>query len=261
MEQSGYGREGFAAGYDRFRPRPPEALLNLLCTEAQSERPRLVVDLGTGTGLSARAWASRAERVVGVEANPAMAAQAEAQTAEPNVSYVIAYASDTGLEPGEADIVTCSQSFHWMEPKSTLAEATRLLRSGGVFAAYDYDWPPVVQWEVEAAFREMLDRIAEFRSGRGMAIGNWRKAQHLERMERSGRFRFVREVVLHGTEHGDAERLIGAAHSLGPMTVLLADGVGEDELGLEALKEVAHRVLGDRTWTWLMGYRVRLGIK
>ena len=40
-----------------------------------------------------------------------------------------------------ADIVTCSQSFHWMEPEPTLAEIARILRPGGVFAAYDYDWP------------------------------------------------------------------------------------------------------------------------
>jgi hypothetical protein len=55
-------------------------------------------------------------------------------------------------------------------------------------------------------------------------------------MEASGRFRFVREVLLHGVEEGDAARLIGTAYSLGPLTVLLADGVGEGQLGLAALK-------------------------
>jgi SAM-dependent methyltransferase len=261
IEHTGYGREGFAAGYDRYRPRPPDALLDVLSAVAQAERPLLVVDLGSGTGLSARAWAMRAERVIGVEANPAMVAQAEARTAERNVSYVEAYADQTGLPSGEADLVTCSQSFHWMEPEPVLAEAVRLLRDGGVFAAYDYDWPPVVHWEVEAAFGQMLRRIAQIRRKRGLPVGGWRKAQHLERMEASGRFRFVREVLLHGVEEGDAARLIGTAYSLGPLTVLLADGVDEDELGLAALKDTARRVMGDRPWPWLIGYRVRLGVK
>lgn len=261
IEQSGYAREEFAAGYDRHRPRPPKALLDVLTATAQTERPRLVVDLGTGTGLSARAWATRAEHVIGVEANPAMVAEARAQTRQSNVSYVEAYADRTGLPAGEADLVTCSQSFHWMQPEPTLEEAVRLLREGGVFAAYDYDWPPVVHWEVEAAFQEMLRQLAKHRREHGMVVVGPRKAQHLERLEASGRFRFVREVVLHGIEEGDAERLIGAAYALGPLTVLLSHGLSEDDLGLAALKDTARRVLGDRTWTWRIGYRVRLGVK
>jgi hypothetical protein len=30
IEHTGYGREGFAAGCDRYRPRPPDALLDVL---------------------------------------------------------------------------------------------------------------------------------------------------------------------------------------------------------------------------------------
>ena len=119
-----------------------------------------MVDLGSGTGLSTRAWADRADEVVGVEASPEMRDQAEAATAAENVRFVQAYAQETGLPDGVADIVTCSQSFHWMEPEPTLAEAARILRPGGVFAAYDYDWPPVVHWEVEAAFEELVGRSA-----------------------------------------------------------------------------------------------------
>ena len=103
------------------------------------ERPRLVVDLGSGTGLSTKAWAERADEVVGVEASPEMRVQAEQATAADNVRFVQAYAQATGLPAGGADIVTCSQAFHWMEPEPTLAEAARLLRPGGVFAASDYD--------------------------------------------------------------------------------------------------------------------------
>lgn len=32
---------------------------------------------------------------------------------------------------------TVAQALHWMEPASTLAEVARILRPGGVFAAYD----------------------------------------------------------------------------------------------------------------------------
>lgn len=73
-----------------------------------------------------------------------MKAQAESETLAPNVDYLERFASNTGLAEESADIVSCSQSLHWMEPESTFAEAARILRPGGVFTAYDYKWPPVV---------------------------------------------------------------------------------------------------------------------
>jgi SAM-dependent methyltransferase len=88
LEQSGYGRSGFAEHYDRYRPRPPLALLELLPPLAGVERPSLVVDLGSGTGLSSRFWAERAERVTGVEPNEAMRTFAEQTTDASNVSYL-----------------------------------------------------------------------------------------------------------------------------------------------------------------------------
>jgi len=270
LRKSGYSGEGFAAGYDSYRPSPPPALLDVLCLEAQVERPRFVVDLGSGTGLSTRAWADRADEVVGIEASPEMRAQAEATTSETlqqtvakslrGVRFVQGFAQETGLPDGVADVVTCSQSFHWMEPEPTLAEAARILRPGGVFAAYDYDWPPVVHPEIEAAYEEMLRRVGRLRAGpRGQM--RYSKEGHLERIRESGHFRHTREVVLHSREPGSAERIVGMALSLGPMTVLLQEGVSEEEVGLAALREAVARILGEREVEMFLGYRVRLGVR
>ncbi len=260
LHTSGYERSGFAAGFDANRPAPPGVLVDILCLEARVDRPRLVVDLGSGTGLSTRIWADRADEVVGVEASPEMREQAEGATRAKNVRFVQAYAQATGLPDGEADIVTCSQALHWMEPEPTLAEAARILRPGGVFAAYDYDWPPIVGWEVEAAFEEVLRRVRAGRApdGRGM---RYSKEGHLERIEASGQFRYAREIVFHSRDRADAERIIGMALSLGPLTVLLEDGKSEDELGLTALREAADRALGDREAEIFLGYRIRLGVR
>lgn len=219
-----------------------------------------MVDLGSGTGLSARPWADRAEEVVGVEASPEMRAEAEAATAAGNVRFVQAYAQATGLADGSADIVTCSQALHWMEPEPTLAEAARILRPGGVFAAYDYDWPPIVHWEVEAAFEEMLRRLRVGRRPDGDRM-RYAKDEHLERIRSSGHFRYAREIVLHSKERGGVGRIVGMALSLGPLTVMLQNGTTEEELGLAGLRETAERVLGEREVHIYLGYRVRLGVK
>jgi SAM-dependent methyltransferase len=256
---SGYDRKGFAARYDRFRPRPPRALLDVLCRYARVERPALVVDLGCGTGLSTRAWSGVAERAIGIEPNPAMLAAAEPAA---GVEYREAYAQATGLDDGCADIVTCSQSLHWMEPEPTFAEAARLLRPGGVFAAYDYDWPPVVDPELDEAYGEYQRRRAGFRRRHGIQRGGdrWPKEEHLERMRASGRFGYCREILLHSVEDGDAERIVGFTRSLGLPVVDMTYEDADDELGVDELEAVAQGVLGDRTVPFLFGYRVRVGV-
>ena len=258
IDNSGYEREGFADSYDRFRPRPPRELLEVLCRYARVERPRLVVDLGCGTGLSTRAWSGTAERVVGIEPNPAMLAVAEPA---PGVEYCRGYSNDTGLPDARADIVTASQSLHWMEPEPTFAEAARILRPRGIFAAYDYDWRPTVDPELDQAFFEYHDRRREARARRGIQLGadRWAKHEHLERMRSSGRFRFCREVLLHSAEDGDAERVGGLARSLG-LPVAAGEPDVERELRVDELEAVARRVLGDRTVSFLFGYWVRVGV-
>ncbi|MGH3131918.1 MAG: class I SAM-dependent methyltransferase [Gaiellaceae bacterium] len=251
---SGYDRGGFAEHYDRYRPSPPGALLDVLARAAAVQRPRLVVDLGSGTGLSTRAWADRAAEVVGVEPQEPMRARAEVMTeATPNVRYVEAFSDATGLADGSADVVTCSQSFHWMDPEPTLAEAARILRPGGVFAAYDYDVPPFVGPEIDAAFMRYLSSRQAAREQRGIWGAKWPKHEHLLRIEESGRFGFVRELALHGEEAVGADRVVGLALALGPR---LEELDGE----IEKLREVAERVLAGGAATWLVSYRVRLGV-
>jgi SAM-dependent methyltransferase len=259
IDSSGYERAGFADRYDRHRPRPPRFLLELLARYARTERPALVVDLGCGTGLSTRAWSGLAERAVGVEPNPAMLAAGEPA---PGVEYRAGYAGETGLPGGEADVVTCSQSLHWMEPWPVFAEAARLLRPGGVFGAYDYDWPPLIDPELDEAYAAYQRRRGELREQRGIQRGGdrWPKHEHLARMRDSGCFAWCREVVLHSVEDGNAERVGGFARSLG---LPVADGDDEElerELRIGELEAVARRVLGDRTVPFVFGYRIRLGV-
>jgi SAM-dependent methyltransferase len=252
IRSSGYDRAGFAQTYDANRPAPPAALLDLLCTYAGVDRPVLVADLGSGTGLSTRVWADRAQEVVGVEPNPVMRARAEARTRVWSVRYVEGYSSATGLPDGAADIVTCAQSFHWMEAEPTLAEAGRILRFGGVFAAYDYELPLVVHPGVDAAFDSYLERRRAGRERRGLAVA--RKDEHLARIKASGHFGFAREVALHGLTDGGAERVVGLARSIGPT-------FEELEPDLMELQVAAERALGDRVVRWLVPYRVRLGVR
>lgn len=263
IARSGYAGAGFAALYDRSRPAPPEAVLDVLCHLAQVGRPRLVVDLGAGTGLSTRAWAARADEVVGVEANPAMAEQARHATGTPNVRFVDATADATGLPAGRADLVTCAQSFHWMEPQPVLAEVERLLRPGGVFAAYDYDWPPAVEPEVDAALVVHQAARDEARRRLDLPAGaaTWPKSAHVDQIRASGRFRAARELVCHGWDSADAERIVWLTQSIGGPHEIFGGDAPEVQRTFEELRETAQRVLRERTVPMLLCYRIRVGVR
>jgi len=259
---TGYTRPGFAAAYHAHRPRPPAALVPLLLRLAGRSRAALVVDLGAGTGLSTVLWAEHADRVIGVEPLDEMRGVAATQAAAATVAYRPGVAQATGLPAGAADIVTCAQSLHDMEPGGTLAEVSRLLRGGGVFAAYDYDWPPVVDPEAEEAFLAFVGRVRALRERHGItsAMRQWDKAGHLDRLRASGRFRYVRELLLHHVEPCSAERWVGFALTLGPVIPLLDLGLDDDDLGLPPLREAARRAFGGGARPWHVSYRVAVGL-
>jgi SAM-dependent methyltransferase len=286
---------GFADLYDEVRPTPPDDLAQLLCAYARVEPPELVVDLGSGSGLSTRWAAGWAGRVVGVEPNADMRTNAE-RTRTRNVEFVDGLSHQTGLPDGCADLVVAVQALHWMEPVSTFAEAARILRPGGVFAAIDCDWPPVVgDAEVEAAWdqvharaRRGEDALATGLRGdaligalddgqlelqtatsgwdaqpqRVVAVGvrRWGKGAHLQRMNESGAFRWTREISLHRIEPGSADRFVDLLRSQGGLQTLYAHGVDEDTLGVTALESQCRRRLGSGPLDLYFTYRVRVGV-
>ena len=255
--------DGFAAAYDTYRPAPPSTLPPMLMQLAATDRPALVIDLGCGTGLSTRLWRDRADSVIGVDPNDDMRNYAEQHTTAAHIRYQTGYGESTGLPDGCADIVTCAQSLHWMEPSATLAEIGRILRPGGVFAAYDCEWPPTLQWEVEVAYRKFIMGILIIERERGLSpsLQFWEKDQHLMRMKESRQFRYTRETCMHHVEEGDAERLVQVARSQGSVQSVLQAGWTEREIGLVKLRAVAKRAMDDHPWIWYWTYRVRIGVK
>lgn len=255
---------GKASSYDRVRPAPPPALLDLLTQLIDMPRPALVVDVGSGTGLSTAIWGERAERVIGIDPNADMRKEAahkvENYPYAVHIEYREGVADQTGLPDGCADIVTAAQSFHWMEPAATLAEIARILRPGGLFAAYDYDSPPAIHWELDRLAQEVTSRIVRLIQERGLAhtLKIWPKNKSLDPLRESGHFRFTREVLLHHIEQGDAARFLEMMQSSALSNQFQ---FSEQEIGFDLLRQAAFRHIGSELIPWYFSYRVRIGIK
>ena len=253
----------YAGAYGQARPQPPDLLAEVISQWAGVTAPE-VIDLGTGSGLSLLPWSGRARKVTGVEPSGPMREIARRRAAglpdSAAFTVVDGRAEDTGLPAGSADVVTASQAMHWFDPDRALPEIARLLRPGGVLAAYDCDWPPCVNWETDAAYLAYEEQRLALEIGRGVRPPHAAKEEHADRMRRSGLFRYVTEIAVHNRDEGDAERLLALALSQGGTVALLDQGATEDELGLTRLREVAARRIPGRIPFWWT-YRVRLAVR
>ncbi len=259
---------GFDELYDRNRPQPPQLVADLLVNYLQ-KRPRLVLDVGCGTGLSTMIWAGKTAEIIGIDANHDMLGRAQMKLEQQpvsGISFQHGYSNELPASAGTVDVVTCSQSFHWMEPTSTLQEVKRVLRDGGIFAAYDCDWPPVLNWQLEREYEHLLDlsdRLLDQHGDPEQQAVKRDKSTHLHTLQDSGHFRFVREIVFHHTEPCSAERYTGLLLSQGGIQAALKLGVPaahlESEIGV--LKAMADDFFRGGMINVLFSYRMRLGIK
>jgi SAM-dependent methyltransferase len=244
----------FADTYDAHRPRPAPPFVDLLCFAARLDRPKVVVDLGSGTGLSTEIWASRSEQAIGIEPDERMRALA-VMRASLNVRYLDASGEETDLADSCADIVTACSSLHWMNTDLVLTEIGRILKRGGVFGASDVVGRSIHP-KVDPVLAEIEERIGSFATIRSAV------AARREQLEASGYFRSVCDLTLISEEQGDADRVVGLVRSHGQVTRHLASGEWtETGLGLDRLRRVAGLVLGSRTVPFVFTHRVCLAIR
>lgn len=118
-----------AAAYAVGRPGYPRQIAATLARAFDLPRDAVVVDLGSGTGLSCEPFLRAGLTVIGVEPNDAMRTAGDRQLASFGAfRSVRGTAEATTLPDACADLVIAAQAAHWFEPRSAGAEAKRILR-------------------------------------------------------------------------------------------------------------------------------------
>ena len=255
---------GFAEDYDKVRPEmPPEAITIIL--KYLERKPECIIDLGSGTGLSTLPWENYSTRIIGVEPNKDMLAiAAKKATHNGHVNFIQGVSNDTGLDDNCSDIVTCSQSFHWMEPTTTLKEVARILKEGGVFSTYDCDWPVCAGFEVEAAYNRLFEAVWTIEKSHPEIKGTfkqWNKSGHLDQIRKCGLFRFSKEIVFHHVEKCDSQRFIGLALSQGGLQSVLKNNIVEIIPFIEDLERITTNYFSNAEKEIIVCYRMRLAVK
>ncbi len=246
--------------YDKYRPTPPVEIIHQALNYLDSPKVHRVVDLGCGTGISTSIWSEFATEVIGIEPSEEMLSIAKQKKAtEANISYLSGYADNIPLPPRTVDVLTCSQSFHWMEPTSTLNEINRVLNDNGVLVIYDVIWPPSVSFEFERAYNDLFKNVDELTKELPEEIAfRWKKTQHINRIHESGYFSFSKETYFHKTEKLSKEQFIGIALSQGGLEALLKQGLTEEEIGItdfrNKIKEAQEPLFNEITYNYQVIY-------
>ena len=125
-----------ASIYQRFRPHYPVELFQYLA--GLCENPQLVWDCGTGNGQAAWGLSEHFQQVIATDPSQS---QIEQSRAHPRIRYRLATAEESGLEDHSTDLLCIAQALHWFDFQRFYPEAKRVLKKGGLIAAWSYGLP------------------------------------------------------------------------------------------------------------------------
>ena len=146
-----------SAQYAAARPGYPAELFAAIAKAAPGHAGAW--DCATGSGQAAIGLAAH---FLPVEATDASEQQIANAIAHPRVRYSVQVSERTHFEPAAFDAVTVAQALHWFDLERFYDEVRRVLRPGGVIAAWAYDWSSVSP-EVDFALqRHLLARIRPY---------------------------------------------------------------------------------------------------
>jgi len=124
--------------YVKYRPQYPVELYSFL--SSLTEGHELVWDCGTGNGQAAVGLAAFYDRVVATDPSEQQIINA---LPHDRVQYAVEKAEQTSLPDHCADMVTIANALHWFDLDVFYREVRRVLKPGGVVAAWAYGIPTI----------------------------------------------------------------------------------------------------------------------
>ncbi len=129
---------GHSALYAQYRPNYPLSLFAYLASLTPGHQ--LAWDCGTGNGQAAVGLATVYQQVIATD--PSHEQIGNAQKSD-RIEYRVEMAERSSLAAHSADIVTIANALHWMHFGDYYEEVRRVVKPGGIIAAWSYALPTV----------------------------------------------------------------------------------------------------------------------
>jgi ubiquinone/menaquinone biosynthesis C-methylase UbiE len=166
-----------AAHYDAEWNTWSQRTLDWLLLEAEPKSSDVVLDVATGAGFTALAFAPKVASVIGVDVSTGMLEQAKKNVeAEKitNVSFQEASAEELPFDHSTFDIVTCRiAAHHFVNIAAFAAEAFRVLKPSGRLVIADTATPD--SDFLAAIWQNEVERLRDSSHGRNYTLNEWKK--------------------------------------------------------------------------------------
>ncbi|KAI1817932.1 methyltransferase domain-containing protein [Poronia punctata] len=153
-----FARPTFSAkAYAAFRPTYPASLYRKLLDYHQGSEKTMLVDMGCGHGLVARALSPHFRHVLAIDPSAGMIEQAAGSSSNnTNLTFRQARAEELSslVRPGTVDVAVAAQAAHWFDQTVVWRELARAIRPGGTVAFWGYKDNVLVGFEQATAIME-----------------------------------------------------------------------------------------------------------
>jgi SAM-dependent methyltransferase len=133
-----------SGNYAKYRPGYPEAFYDALHALGIGTARQRILDLGTGTGVLARAFAKRGATVTGIDIAENQIEQARRIAEEEglDVTFEVCPTESMSVEDGSLDIVSAGQSWLYFDKEIVIPRVSSALKEDGKLVMTTLAWLP-----------------------------------------------------------------------------------------------------------------------
>ena len=131
--------------YAKYRPTYPaevyQQIVQFMRRNDDRSKYDVAVDVGCGSGQSTKPLAAYFTQVIGIDPSQGQIEQGNKRidNNNTNVTLQVGNGEQIPCDSCSVDLVTCGQSFHWLDETKFWAEVDRVLKPGtGCLAVYGY---------------------------------------------------------------------------------------------------------------------------
>ena len=131
--------------YSKYRPGYPESFYDTLQVLGAGKEGQHILDLGTGTGVLARAFARRGAVVTGIDISESQIGEAKMLTAEDGVTvtFEVCAAEDMDVPDAAFDVISAAQSWLYFDSAVVIPRVLRALKEDGCLVLTHLVWLPL----------------------------------------------------------------------------------------------------------------------